>query len=177
MKDYKPDNDTVYYDLECKILDVPDLYKELIQYAPFGEGNKAITFKVDNISGIPKIIGKLKNHFKLQGPDVTLLGFDLVEKWIDEGEPSTLDVIGTLGVNHYKDKDLYQIRLIMVAVWLQILYGYPAILTSSIVLRLSSRIRLAKLPQVLSSPVRKRCSLISISPAAILLLRPLTVTT
>lgn len=112
LKDYKPDNNIVYYDLECKILDVPVLYKELMQYAPFGEGNRAITFKVDNISGIPKIIGKLKNHFKLQGPDVTLLGFDLVEKWLDEGEPSTLDVIGTLGVNHYKDKDLYQIRLI-----------------------------------------------------------------
>jgi len=112
LKDYKPQANTVFYDLECNILDVPALYIEMNRSAPFGEGNPEITFLVRNISGIPKIIGKFKNHFRLQGPDVTLLGFDLVEKWIDEGEPTTVDVVGTFGVNHYKDKDLYQIRLV-----------------------------------------------------------------
>ncbi len=112
LEGYEPKAEDVYYDLECAAAEIPDMLDELSRYAPYGEGNPQITFRINNVSGIPKIIGKFKNHFRIQGPDVTLLGFDLVEKWMNEGEPTTVDVVGTLGVNHFKDKDYYQIRLI-----------------------------------------------------------------
>ena len=112
MKDYKASAEDFHYDLDCTAPNVPALYEKIKKYAPYGEGNPAPVVRINNLSGIPKIIGEFRNHFKIQGPAITVLGFEMVEEWNAQEQPTSMDVIGTLGVNRFKDMDYYQIRIL-----------------------------------------------------------------
>lgn len=75
-------DDTLYYDLEIDIKDLPKVYDELEKYEPFGEGNPKVVFKIKNFEITPtpfeetgiKYMGANKNYVKFFGNNVSAFG-------------------------------------------------------------------------------------------------------
>ncbi len=112
LSDYTPQSQELKeYDLEISLDDVPEALEEMEKYAPFGAGNPQIIFRINEFSGVPKVIGKLKNHFKLEGVGLTALGFDLADTWKQEGEPTNIDILGTLSKDISQGEVRYQIEM------------------------------------------------------------------
>ena len=115
LKDYEPDNaNKLYYDIELDggNIDFIALWKAMRKIAPFGEGNNEIVFRINKFLGTPFIMGKQKQHFKLVGGSISALGFSMADKWIAEGKPTYMDIIGTLSLNFYKGNISPQIKII-----------------------------------------------------------------
>ncbi len=114
LSDFEPqDQDTVYYDYEItSVTQILSLYEETRKYAPYGEGNAPIMFRFNGFNGVPKVMGKNRNHFKIEGSDVTVVGFHLFNEWESEGKPTAIDVVGNLSVNSFKDKLTPQIEIV-----------------------------------------------------------------
>lgn len=106
--DFGVDKDHLYYDLEIPISEVDHYLNELDTFAPYGEGNPQIVFKVDGFICSPvagkftKPMGKYQEHVKFYGKKVSAIGFDLNKRYFDEGEPKSMDFVGMLGRNFYK---------------------------------------------------------------------------
>lgn len=111
------DTSTIYYDLEIPICDVDAVLKELATYAPFGEGNPQIRFKVTDFELSPRYssfygtLGDTNQHLKLYGVNIDAIGFNMVEKYQGMGEPKRLNLIGTLGVNYFMGRSSVQVTL------------------------------------------------------------------
>ncbi len=116
LQNYIPeDQNVVYYDLDITDYtseDMLKLYEEVRKYAPYGEGNQPIVFRYNGFTGVPTIMGGQKTHFKIEGAGMTALGFNLASEWLELGKPATIDVIGTLSVNIYKEKTTPQIEIV-----------------------------------------------------------------
>lgn len=112
------DKDHIYYDLEIDIKDIGKYLQELKKYAPFGEGNPSILFKIDGFECTPvngkftKAMGKHEEHVKFFGKNISAIGFGLNQRYIDEGEPKRLDFIGNLSYNFYKGRFYEQIEAV-----------------------------------------------------------------
>ena len=112
------ENDTIFYDLEISANEVPDVIEQLKQYAPFGEGNPRIIFKINDYSLSPrysdyyKVMGDSGQHIKLFSVNMNAIGFDMTSKYQDLGEPKQLNLVGTLGTNHYRNIQEFQIEIV-----------------------------------------------------------------
>lgn len=113
----KVDTSTVYYDLEISTSEIDATLKELEKYAPFGEGNPRIVFRISDFELSPryssfyKTMGNENQHIKLLGNNMEAVGFDMTQKYIDIKEPKRLNLIGTLGENMYMGKTSTQITM------------------------------------------------------------------
>lgn len=113
----KVDTSTVYYDLEINTSEIDSTLKELEKYAPYGEGNPRIVFKISNFELSPryssfyKTMGDENQHIKLLGNNMEAVGFDMTQKYIDIKEPKKLNLIGTLGENIFMGKTSTQITM------------------------------------------------------------------
>lgn len=111
------DKSTVYYDLEISASEVDEMLKELEKYAPYGEGNPKIKFKVTNFELSPRYssfyntLGDQNQHLKLFGINMDALGFNMVQKYQDIHEPKSLNLIGTLNTNYFMGRKSTQITL------------------------------------------------------------------
>ena len=112
LKDYVPEADVFYYDIETGIDGLPALMGEVELYAPYGEGNPKPIVRVNDVCGVPKEIGKLKNHFMLQAVGVKITAFHLAEKWREEGCPKSMDVLGTLNIDHFGGNETLQLQAV-----------------------------------------------------------------
>lgn len=112
------DKDTIYYDLEINVSDVPAMINKLNRFAPYGQGNPQILFKVNGFELFPrgnefyKLMGNLKNHIKFYGKDVSAVGFDMTTRYKDEGEPKQMDFVGYLSQNWFMGKSTDQIEVV-----------------------------------------------------------------
>ncbi len=99
----------VYYDLEVEAKDIPATIEELKKYAPFGQGNAEIVFKVNNFSATPrygsykKTIGADNSIIKIFSTNTTAIGFDMAERMknILNATPEMLNLVGTLSENYF----------------------------------------------------------------------------
>lgn len=111
------ENNDIYYDLEISANDIDKTLKEIQQYAPFGEGNPRIIFKITDFKLSPrysafyKTMGDENQHIKLLGNNSEAVGFGMTEKYLDIKEPKDLNLIGTLGVNHFMGRKSIQIKM------------------------------------------------------------------
>lgn len=116
--DFGVDRDTCLYDLEIPVTEVAKYIRELNKYAPYGEGNPQIRFKVTDFSCSPvngkftKAMGPHLEHIKFYGKDISAVGFDLSERYRKDGEPRVLDFLGMLSNNYYKGRAYPQIEVI-----------------------------------------------------------------
>lgn len=100
-------DDTIYYDLEVSVDQIHDTIQELKKYAPYGEGNKQIIFKVNDfvlsphMSNYYKLQGDNEQHVKLYGIGVTASAFDMSKKYFDMKEPKRLNLVGTIAENKF----------------------------------------------------------------------------
>lgn len=76
------------YDLELEKSDLPGAIEELERFAPFGEGNPEIVFRVNDIDIVSgdkapiRIMGSIKQHAKLASEKFDVLAFDLATKYL-----------------------------------------------------------------------------------------------
>lgn len=106
------------YDLEISQDEIDGVYSELAKYAPYGEGNPGIIFKIREFRLSPRA-GKFFNRLgadastlKLFGSNADAIGFGLVSKYEDENEPRICDLYGTLSKNTFYGKTVNQIELL-----------------------------------------------------------------
>ena len=94
-------------DLLMKSNNLETIMNDLKLFAPFGNGNPKpilrLKFSVTNY----KRIGDGKS-FMMPGKSMSLMGFNLVEKYENMGNPSTINCIGELQENWYKGNCYYQ---------------------------------------------------------------------
>ena len=57
-------------------------------------------------------MGSQKNHVKIIGNNISLMGFGMAKRYEEEGFPANLDVIGELGINYYNNQAFYQMEII-----------------------------------------------------------------
>lgn len=99
------DPDELLYDVVISQEEVCGAIQELAQYAPYGEHNPKPVFLVQDIElfqrfGLyAKYLGKNGEHVKLTALGYSLVGFGLSERYKMLGEPTTVDVVGRLGMN------------------------------------------------------------------------------
>lgn len=117
---FRPDGnpDTAYYDLEIGIDDVIETFKKSREFAPYGNGNPAPRFLIRNIQLEPingaffVTMGKYQQHIKFYSRGVTLVAFDMAERWAKDGMPKNLDIICELGVNYVRGNHYYQAEIL-----------------------------------------------------------------
>ncbi len=107
FEDYEKKEITVFYDLDIKDSEIPSIYKELCEYAPFGQGIPKPIFKVDNILLSPrngkyyKTMGSDGSHLKLTGNGFSILAFGRADEFRKMGYPQRVSVIGSLSESKY----------------------------------------------------------------------------
>ncbi len=118
LSDYTCENpNELYYDLDLSIEDLANTIEKLKEYAPYGEGNPKIVFKIDKFVLSPRlgrfylIMGSENNHLKLYGNGFSALGFGLAKKY-DENASKECSCIGTLSENLFRGKKESQIEML-----------------------------------------------------------------
>ncbi len=97
-------DDVIYYDLEIKAQDIPDVIKELDKFEPFGNGNPTPIFKVDDYSVNPKngnYINKVTSDYDITKlfykKDIVAIGFDMSSRF-NNVVPKNISLIGSLSL-------------------------------------------------------------------------------
>lgn len=105
-------------DIEIYENEIKSAIEESKPYAPFGEGNPQIKFKIKNYKTMPvgnKMFGVLKEkHLKFCGACSEALWFGAVQKYQSMGTPSVFDITGTIGENHFNGKVTPSIEIISI---------------------------------------------------------------
>jgi len=102
------EDDVTYYDLEIDASQIPDYIEELKRFAPFGQGNPKVVFKVNNFDLFPRYsgcfntMGNKAQHLKLFGKNMDAVAFDKVAVYTEMNEPKSLNFIGILSENYFK---------------------------------------------------------------------------
>lgn len=101
------------YDLDVTMEQLPEVCYELAYYRPFGQGNPPVRLLVRDFCLDPKpflegksikLMGKEGHHIKLFGKDYDAIAFGKAEKYQNLSEPEHLDLLCTVGQNHYVNK-------------------------------------------------------------------------
>ena len=97
----------MYYDLECNVNDIPEICDQLRKYAPFGEKCPKIRYLIHDFCAVPKgssyyeVMGQFHNHVKLYGKNFNVMGFEMADRFKDDGKPRKMDIIGTLNTEWF----------------------------------------------------------------------------
>lgn len=112
-------DDSVYYDIEIGASQVCEYIEKQKVYEPFGEGVPKPVYLIRNIplSAIygeyVKYIGKNREHLKFTSTNgYSLVGFSMADKYVQEGKPRTIDVIGRIGMNESRYGSFPQVEII-----------------------------------------------------------------
>ena len=106
------------YDIEISEENIHEVLSEIRKYAPYGQGNRKPVFLIKGFECSPKngfpyqFMGKDKEHIKLFGKNASAIGFDLGEKYINDGYPKKINILGTLSENYFNGNVYDQIEII-----------------------------------------------------------------
>ena len=107
------DENILYYDLEIEAEDIPILIDEVVNYAPYGNTNEQIIFKIKNYTPDNCSLFNENQGIRFKNEYATALSFDGAQKYSAElNSPSNIDIIGTISLNYYKEWVSNQIRII-----------------------------------------------------------------
>lgn len=112
-------SDVNFYDLEIDTLDVPTAIEEVRRFAPYGEGNPKIVFKIKNFQVSPTNKGYVQTmcngkHGKVANQDkLSAIAFGLGDRLIEvvDNKPKTLNFYGKLALNISKYGTVQQIEV------------------------------------------------------------------
>lgn len=108
----------MYYDLECNVNDIPEICDQLRKYAPFGEKCPKIRYLIHDFCAVPKgssyyeVMGQFHNHVKLYGKNFNVMGFEMADRFKDDGKPRKMDIIGTLNTEWFNGEKVYTVEMI-----------------------------------------------------------------
>lgn len=114
----KVNDNILYYDLDITVDKIQDAIREMERFAPYGEGNPEIVFRllnfdlVERFGSCYKTMGSNGNSIRLFGKDVVAVGFGMTERYIAINKPQKVNLVGTLSLNYYQGKTNVQIEII-----------------------------------------------------------------
>lgn len=95
-------SDKIEYDLELNADNLEPVMKELKEYAPFGEGNPKIRFRLKyKTNATYSKIGDDQTHLMIRDDNLTLVGFGLAGEYEKLGCPKSFEVVGYLSDSWY----------------------------------------------------------------------------
>ena len=113
---YNPPKEELLYDLEISAGEIKKKCEEIQKYVPFGQGNPHLMFCIRNFKLTPQnnvFYNLMRNDtVKFLGAGCTAIGFSMYEKYVQEGYPSELDLIGKLSYRYYMGNVTPQIEII-----------------------------------------------------------------
>ncbi len=110
--------ETIYYDLEVNAHQIPAVMEKLKKFAPYGEGNPRICFKVNAMKLAPRagkfyrLMGSNGQHIKMFAQNCDLVGFDLAKQYRDAQEPMCIDTVGFISENRFGTNTTLQVDLL-----------------------------------------------------------------
>lgn len=117
MSEAQPVKDQIDYDLELKAGQVKQAAVELARFAPFGEGNPPLVFKIEGFQCVPIGSGyfvELGNGktIKFNGAGCEAVGFGLAKQYHDLDDPTEMDLVGKIGYHYYNGIQSVQIEIL-----------------------------------------------------------------
>lgn len=105
-------SEDMFYDLDIMPEGISDTVEELKKYAPYGEGNPQITFRMKySLEGEPRFIGD-GSHLMIREKDFTIMAFGLADRYRALGSPSSVDMIGHLSESWFGGTKSYRFEVI-----------------------------------------------------------------
>jgi single-stranded-DNA-specific exonuclease len=106
-------DDHLYYDLEIDAKDISKYIQEQNVYEPFGQGNPKPVFLIRNFEVLgTRAMGTNSDHLKQLGKYGDAVGFGMVEKYKQMGEPRKVNIVGRLSENFFKGNCTPQVEII-----------------------------------------------------------------
>lgn len=109
---------SLMYDIEITEDKIKSLIPELDKYGPYGNGNPEPIFLIRNYKLFPKdnqmfrISGAENEHVKFFGSSTYASAFFQNSKYIELGQPKTMNLIGTLDTSCFNNKMSYGIKVL-----------------------------------------------------------------
>lgn len=106
----------IKYDLEVDVSELATALVTVKKYAPYGEGNPRIVFKIKPFYLSPrqglfyKLMGEKSEHIKLFGNEFSAIGFGLSSLY-DDSEDKSIECVGSLSENIFRGCGELQIEM------------------------------------------------------------------
>lgn len=110
-------SDDTFYDVEISEKEIEESLKILEKFAPYGEGNPAPVFLINDYRLFPKagkfysLLGKDGTFLKLNSK-VNAITFNCKDKFIEAGAPNRLKIVGTLSYNRFNGRVFPQVEFV-----------------------------------------------------------------
>lgn len=102
----------VLYDVELTPDEVPAALETIKKYQPLGQGVPAPVCRINQFAvDAPFYMGADKSHVKFPGPSFAAVAFGMAGQYVQQGEPKTIDMVGTIGENTFQGRTTTQILL------------------------------------------------------------------
>lgn len=119
LADFAPDaGDILLYDLDVGIDEIPDVLRDVLRYAPYGECNPRPIIRVDNIILLPKggstykTMGENDEHIRLMAKGLSIVAFNGASDFKALGEVQSLNVVGYLSQSTFMGRTRIELEAI-----------------------------------------------------------------
>lgn len=114
FKDYQTSGGGEYilYDVVLAPEDVPAALEVIKKYQPLGQGVPNPVCRINQFSvDAPFYMGADKSHIKFPGQNFAAVAFGMAGQYVQQGEPKSIDMVGTIGENTFQGRTTTQIML------------------------------------------------------------------
>lgn len=114
FKDYQTSGggEYVLYDVVLAPEDVPAALEVIKKYQPLGQGVPNPVCRINQFAvDAPFYMGADKSHIKFSGQNFAAVAFGMAGQYVQQGEPKSIDMVGTIGENTFQGRTTTQIML------------------------------------------------------------------
>ena len=114
FKDYQTSGGGEYilYDVVLAPEDVPAALEVIKKYQPLGQGVPNPVCRINQFSvDAPFYMGADKSHIKFPGQNFAAVAFGMAGQYVQQVEPKSIDMVGTIGENTFQGRTTTQIML------------------------------------------------------------------
>lgn len=114
FKDYQTSGggEYVLYDVVLAPEDVPAALEVIKKYQPLGQGVPNPVCRINQFAvDAPFNMGADKSHIKFPGQNFAAVAFGMAGQYVQQGEPKSIDMVGTIGENTFQGRTTTQIML------------------------------------------------------------------
>lgn len=102
----------VLYDVVLAPEDVPAALDVIKKYQPLGQGVPNPVCRINRFAvDAPFYMGADKSHIKFPGQNFAAVAFGMAGQYVRQGEPKSIDMVGTIGENTFQGRTTTQIML------------------------------------------------------------------
>lgn len=102
----------VLYDVVLSPEDVPMALEAIKKYQPLGQGVPNPVCRINRFAvDTPFYMGADRSHIKFPGQNFSAVAFGMAGKYVEQGEPKSIDMVGTIGENTFQGRTITQVML------------------------------------------------------------------